>query len=287
MTVILTDGALTAKADAFGAKLVSLRDADGREYVWQNKEDFWPDRAGVLFPTSGRLYGGCITYGGKKYDMPLHGFALTSTFTVAQRSERGVTFSLTSDEKTLAVYPFPFRLEVTYSLSGARLNVRQDVYNTGSEELYCAPGFHPWFNVPFDEKSGYDDCIVTFPNATDPKQCIMSDKVLDTGERIAAGGGFRLAHSLFSRDALMFEGTGDTVKLICEKTGKTMTIERYGLPYIGFWQIAHSHARLLCVEPMSALPGREGVTEDWSTRPSAIRVNAGGKASVGMSISIG
>lgn len=286
MTVTITDGALTAKADAFGAKLVSLRDADGREYVWQNRKGFWPDRAGVLFPTSGRLYGGSITYGGKKYDMPLHGFAPASTFAVVRKSGDSVTFALSSDEKTLAVYPFPFRLEVTYSLSGARLDVRQDVFNTGSGELYCAPGFHPWFNVPFDGKSGYGDCTVTFPYATDPKQCIMSDGVLDTGERIAAGG-FRLDHSLFSRDALMFGGTGDRVIITCEKTGRTMTIDRYGMPYVGFWQIAHSRTRLLCVEPMSALPGREGVTEDWSTRPSALRVNAGGKASVGMSISIG
>ncbi len=285
MIIALKDGGLTARIDTFGAKLVSLN-RGGREYIWQNRRIYWPDRAGVLFPTCGRLYGGRITYRGKEYRMPLHGFALTSGFAVSGRTENSVTLTLTDGEETRAVYPFRFRLNVTYRLTDGGIDVRADVHNTGSDTLPFALGFHPWLNVPFDGVSRFTDCSVNFPHSEGAERCMMSGSVLDTGLREPVRGALRLGRPLFDNDAVMLRGAGDVAEICCGRTGGKLIIRTGNMPYIAFWQPARSRAGLLCAESMTALPGREGVTEDWDTRPDVTRIAAGGSVCAEMNIRI-
>jgi galactose mutarotase-like enzyme len=54
----------------------------------------------------------------------------------------------------MAHYPFPFALEVTYSLKGPKLRVDVRVTNTGTEPMPFGFGLHPYFAVPAEEKPG-------------------------------------------------------------------------------------------------------------------------------------
>lgn len=48
-----------------------------------------------------------------------------------------------SDETTLAVYPFPFHLEIIFSLEESALKVEWQVTNTGKAALLYSIGGHP------------------------------------------------------------------------------------------------------------------------------------------------
>ena len=55
---------------------------------------------------------------------------------------------LTDNDATRARYPFAFRLEVTYRVEGAALEVEFEITNSGEEMLPASLGGHPAFNWP-------------------------------------------------------------------------------------------------------------------------------------------
>ncbi len=274
MTVKIQNEFFVAEIDLYGGKLVSLLSRrNGTEYIWRDTSVYWPDRACLLFPTSGRLYGGKYTHRGKSYGLPLHGFAYTSEFGVTELTDNSVTLILTDNPDTFKLYPFRFRFAVTYELEGNALKVRSAVTNTGDETMYFALGFHPWFNVPSDETHAFVDYRAEFPYAAEIKVCKMSENVLDSGERIPLGSDhIDLCPSLFESDALMLEGTGGEVRITCGYGGLKIDYEK--MPYLGLWNTAEKNAHFLCVETMTALPGREGVIEEWSGRDDIIALAA-------------
>ena len=86
MRITLRRGGLTAEAETMGGELVSLRDRQDTEYIWNGDPAYWPGRNPVLFPIVGGLKGGKISIGGETYEMGRHGFARQS---VPGQIERG------------------------------------------------------------------------------------------------------------------------------------------------------------------------------------------------------
>src|SRR5258707_1780581 len=111
-------GSLTATIKAQGAELSSLKDAAGVEFIWQ-AGPAWPRHAPLLFPIVGRLVNDEMRHRGRTYRMTQHGFARDSRFAWAERSDNSCTLVLEDSEATRALYPFTFRLVVTYTLDAA------------------------------------------------------------------------------------------------------------------------------------------------------------------------
>ena len=103
---------LTVKVSALGAELMSIKTADGHEYLWQGDAKYWSGRAPIMFPICGRLFNGEYTYLGKTYTLPNHGFARKSVFTLKSASKSMVTLELVSNEETFSLYPFDFVFDV-------------------------------------------------------------------------------------------------------------------------------------------------------------------------------
>ena len=90
-----------------GAELISVKDADGFEYIWQaDKEELWDDHAPLLFPVCGRILNSSYTYKGEEYSMSSHGFAKNFEFAIASKEGSHITMTLTSNEETKKIYPF-------------------------------------------------------------------------------------------------------------------------------------------------------------------------------------
>lgn len=58
------------------------------------------------------------------------------------------------------------------------------------------------------------------------------------------------------------------------------------MPYVGFWHKPNTEAPFLCIEPWSALPGREGVVEELSRMADLTAVPAGARAANRWSIAV-
>ena len=80
--VTISNEHLTVEIAEKGAELQSIKDANGREYLWQGDPDFWPRRSPILFPLVCSVNDDTYTVDGKDYHLPRHGFARDMDFTV-------------------------------------------------------------------------------------------------------------------------------------------------------------------------------------------------------------
>ena len=84
---------LSVEINEKGAELFSIKSKKtGIEYLWQGNPEFWKDRATILFPICGRLFGGKYTYNGVEYEMPIHGIAKLFEFNAKSLSNTEIEF---------------------------------------------------------------------------------------------------------------------------------------------------------------------------------------------------
>lgn len=86
-----------------------------------------------------------------------------------------------------------------------------------------------------------------------------------------------LRHELFDNDAVILKNVAREVSIVSEKVNKSITVSYPQMPYVGFWHKPKTAAPYVCVEPWLSLPGRHGVTEDFSCRSDLIHLAPGGK----------
>lgn len=115
----------------------------------------------LMFPFPNRVRDGRFVFRGQRYqvDPARHGFVLDKAFTVeafgTARGEGGESAFVRSSfraadagEAILGQFPFPFRLEVTYTLRGLALELDTAVINEGDRTLPWGFGIHPYFRKP-------------------------------------------------------------------------------------------------------------------------------------------
>ena len=160
---------LTIKVAEKGAELQSIKDASGKEYLWQADPKFWGRHSPILFPIVCSVNGETYRVDGKEYHLPRHGFARDSEFTLVSQSPEKVTFALHDNEETLKVYPYHFNLAITYRLEGNKIHVFWHVENTDTREIHFQIGGHPAFNLPGGKTEGIikldNDTPLTFSKA--------------------------------------------------------------------------------------------------------------------------
>jgi len=271
---------LKVTVDERGAQLMSVYGKeDGCEYLWQGDKTYWGDRAILLFPVCGRLFGGKYTYRGKDYEMSIHGFIRAQHLAVTSHTDTSVTFTLSANEETMAQYPFRFMYQITYSLDGNRLDTKICVTNTGRETLPFAAGGHPGFNVPLCPGEKFTDYVLEFSEKAPVKKLILSDTCFMTPDKedfpLENGTTYHLHHDMFDNDAIFVTDMADSVTLKSTKSGKQVKVSYPGFPYLGFWHKPKTEAPYLCIEPWHGLPSDDGQIDDLDTKHDMVRLPAG------------
>ena len=83
----------------------------------------------ILFPICGNLPNNTYKYGDREYQLKQHGVARDLPWKVTDTNTdnlASITLTLDSNQDTLAVYPFAFKLTFTYQLEGNRLKILQN-----------------------------------------------------------------------------------------------------------------------------------------------------------------
>src|SRR6476620_3803770 len=120
--ITLENDHLKVQIKTKGAELDSLYSKDTNlEYLWSGDAKFWNKKSPILFPIVGTLKENNYYYNNKPYKLTRHGFARDMEFAVTAQSETEATLTLNDDESTLKNFPFPFRLDVIYSLQSTSL----------------------------------------------------------------------------------------------------------------------------------------------------------------------
>ena len=118
-----------------GAELQSIKDAHGKEYLWQADPKYWGRHSPILFPIVCSVNDETYRVDGKEYHLPRHGFARDATFKLIAQSQRKVTFVLESSEETKKVYPYDFTLSVSYVLDDNKVADDLSQYTDGKIQI--------------------------------------------------------------------------------------------------------------------------------------------------------
>lgn len=287
MIYTIANDKLTVKLSDMGGEIVSVTSKDGCEYMWQGDKKYWSGRAPILFPICGRLSNDHYLYDGVRYDVPKHGFARKSLFSVESVTDNSVCFSLKENSDTLGMYPFKFTLKIEYVLSDNKITGNISIINTDDKMLPATVGLHPGFNVPLDG-GDFEDWYLEYTEPCDPKHAIFTDECLFSGKTVPFALSDRkrlnLRHDLFDNDAIFLSDVSGEISLRSDKSAHSVTFLATGFPYMGFWHTMKSDAPFVCIEPWYGMASPDGSVDDISTKSDMFHIEVGDKKEVSYSL---
>lgn len=283
MTLTLKNERLTVEIDALGAQLCSVKNAAGTEYIWKADPAVWNRHAPLLFPVIGRLQGGWYSVHGGTYHIGSHGFARDSLFTVAEASDTKAVFTLTDSGETKKLYPFSFRLTVTYELAGSGLKKTCTVENRDEKVMYYELGGHDGFTAPLDPGQTMADCAILLPGYDDGFTPYGMDETCTTtpkGDKLTfPGGRTPLKPMSLGLDTFIMDSPPSRTAVLVDKDNKPMvTLHFPDFPYLGIWTMHKEFdTNYVCIEPWSTLPDATFVGRDLSEKAGIRALRPGEK----------
>ena len=274
----LENDVLKLEVDNIGAELLSIKSAhDKYEYLWQGDPLYLGMRAPVLFPVIGGLEGGKYRIGDNVFEMCTHGFARNMEFDMINSGENILEYNFGSNAETLKLYPYEFRLQITYILIKNMLTVMYTIKNTDNRAIWFSIGAHPAFNCPLNGDSEIEDYYVEFEKYEYSDRLFVHDSMLTGKKELFLNNekSIGLTDTLFDQKALVFQGLqSESATLRCRKSKKAVTVLFQGFPYLAFWS-AKGGAPLLCIEPWHGIPSSRGENLDFREKRGVIKLEEG------------
>ncbi len=291
MQLELKNGNVTGIVETHGAELVSFKDKEGKEYIWNGDPAYWSGRNPNLFPVVGNLKDCKIMIKGNEYEMGRHGFARNSEFAVAEKGEDYVVFELCESEDTLKKYPYKFCFQVIHRLLENGFSTEYLVKNTGDEMLPYCVGAHTAFNCPMNEGEAFTDYVLEFEKEEDIPTILLTAKGLfqngDT-EPMLTGKTLQLDHGIHERlDTIVFRGLhSNVVSLKHKETGHGVQMKFEQFPMIAFWTKGAEKAPYICLEPWHGCAAYENETGNILDKPHVICLQPGESKSLTYTVTV-
>ena len=280
MICTIKNDKIEVSVEDLGAQMRSIKDATGKEYLWQGDEKYWNGSAPNLFPYIARLTEGKYILKGRTYEMPKHGFLRNSVLKLKEKTQTKMVFSLTDSEETYKMYPYHFEIKVKYELFENELKVSYNVANKDKKVMYFGVGGHPGFQVPVEKELSFEDYFIEFAKGTDMKRVGMSEDCFVTGKDEAfpleENRRLYLHHNLFDDDAIILKDAPSKVVLASEKGSARIEMETSHLEYLGIWHKPASDAPYVCIEPWSSLPSKKDIIEDLEKQDNLVSLKPDG-----------
>ena len=222
------------------AEVISFKRLDSDiETIWCRDETYWKNCNPILFPYTSALIDGKYELDGQEYHLGQHGFARHATFDFEEIKKDSCRLSLTSNEETLKVYPFHFKLTVSYALEGSKLLLNYQIDNLDIRELPFNIGFHPAFNAPMLEGEKYEDYRIEFECEEDLSANfpdLKKVKEFNLGQYLPCNSYFFNDHSLKSTWSQLTNGI------------HTIRVGSEHFSTLGFWR-KNEETPFMCIEP--------------------------------------
>ena len=253
-----------------GAELQSIKDANGKEYLWQADPAFWPRHSPILFPIVCSVNDDTYTVDGQAYHLPRHGFARDTDFKLIAQSERKVTFALESSEATKQVYPYDFTLSISYVLDDNKIGVIWHVHNTDTREIHFQIGGHPAFNIP-DMKVGESQYGRIRLDNREPLDGLKS--YIDGSHEMieipveTEDGIIEFSDNTWRNDSVKIHKSQVHRAELLNKAGDPVVTVDFRTPVIAFWSPYQKQAPFVCIEPWYGLGDPRGFQGEFKDKP--------------------
>ncbi|MBV1836256.1 aldose 1-epimerase family protein [Acetobacter estunensis] len=263
------DAHMRATVAAQGAELVALS-ADGEDVLWDAGKA-WRRHSPVLFPIVGRLPDDTALIDGKSYHLTQHGFARDRRFRWVETRDDGCVLELESDEKTLAVFPFHFRLWLDYRVQDGRLTVTYTLRNMEEgRELFASLGAHPAFRWPLRKDEDREAYRLTFEEAEPEPIRRLEGGLLAADPRPTPIKGRELAlqDALFEDDAIIMDRVRSRSVVFGKPGSRGLHVAWNGFPQLGIWTKPSAH--FLCIEPWHGFASPHGFHGEFRDKPGQL-----------------
>lgn len=262
--IVLKSDQLNVEFQTLGGALSSIKDKDDVEYLWQGDPTYWSGQAPVLFPICGSVRNDTVLYDNedgsqKEGKIPRHGLVRKKEFTLVEQTEHSVTFAIEDDEEMYANYPYHFRLEITYTVTGKTIRTQYKIYNKEAEKsMPYFIGGHPGFNCPLLDDEVYEDYYLEFEK---PETCTVPKPFPETGmldlkdrnSWLNNQKEIDLNYDFFSYDAVTLdELESRTVALRSRKHDKGLKLDFKEFPNLIVWSTLNK-GPFIALEPWSGL----------------------------------
>lgn len=264
---IIENDLLTVAFNRNGAEVCSIKaKATGREYIFEGIPQFWSKTSPILFPIVGCVKNGKYTYNGNEYEMNIHGFANYQDFEVCESKKEYIEFVLESAGRFKKVYPFEFKLILTYRLVQNQLIAGYKVINLSKEDMYFQIGGHTAFKCPVNENEARSSNYLMFRGikrlncSRIDMSCGLLKKEHETilfedSEKYPEDGFLRITDDLFDKDALIGENNQTNEILLADANKKPYLSVEFDAPLFGIWSPKdrikpdNKIAPFVCIEP--------------------------------------
>jgi aldose 1-epimerase len=222
-----------------------------------------------LFPFPNRLEDGKYTFEGHEYQMPIteparqnaiHGFVYEQSFEIKTQTESSVNLIYQYDGRR-EYYPFSFDFEIEYKFINNCLSVIYSAKNTGSGNMPCGFGWHPYF-----EFGGESIEKMTLE--------LAATRAIQTDDRMIARGFSEVipARTIYLEDnsldnGFKVESDAETIKTALVFGNKRIVVEQQNntVPPLNYLMIYTPNTRKsVAIEPMTcninALNNGDGLT---------------------------
>ena len=262
--IVLKSDQLSVEFQTLGGALSSIKDKDDVEYLWQGDPTYWSGQAPVLFPICGSVRNDTVLYdkedgSQKEGKIPRHGLVRKKDFTLVEQTDNSVTFAIEDDEEMYENYPYHFRLEITYTVTGKTIRTQYKVYNKELEKsMPYFIGGHPGFNCPLLDGEVYEDYHLEFEK---PETCTVPKPFPETGmldfkdrnSWLNNQKEIDLNYDFFSYDAVTLDNIESrSVSLKSRKHDKGLKLHFKEFPNLIVWSTLNK-GPFIALEPWSGL----------------------------------
>nr|WP_314840037.1 aldose 1-epimerase family protein [uncultured Flavobacterium sp.] len=245
MNTTLKNHKLTATINHRGAELISLKDNDQRDYIWNGNPEFWGKHSPVLFPIVGTLKNNSFHYENQEYHLSRHGFARDMDFELVENTAEKAVFLLSHNSETLKNYPFEFQLQLIYTLEETKLSISYDLFNVGTNTMPFSIGAHPAFALP----ESFESYEIEFDQNEALQYHVLENDLIsnETKKLNTQDKKLPLDYTLFEHDALIFKTILSKQLTILEHKKPILKVDYNGFPNLGIW--TKNAAPFICIEP--------------------------------------
>jgi len=238
---------LSLEVSLQAAEMHSLIDKrTSKELLWEGDPAYWAGRNPILFPIIGSTFDKKIHLFEKVYEMGNHGFTRNSLFSLVSHTKDKIVLLLKADEKTLAQYPFLFKLQVTYTLVDHAVNIDYLIINDDEKKMPFSFGLHPAFAI-----DSPDNALVEFP--------VEEDYPFLSEGRLA-----NMNDEFFSTDSSSRMEYINSLYIDLVRKDVRVRVSCEGYRWVVFWK--KPGASFLCIEPWHGHGDFEETTTDFYQR---------------------
>ncbi len=276
--VHLKNDFLEVEIDSKGAEVKKIYHRQFHlDYLWNSDATYWNRSSPVLFPIVGKVKDNTYTYNNLPYHLTQHGFARDTNFVSESATATEAVFSISSTPETLTIYPFKFRLYITYTLYKTSLTVAYKVIHDGEGEMLFSIGAHPAFLCPLEQGLSFEDYKLTFEKKETTQRLLLGTTGISRNTEVVFANDSQqipLDYSLFeTKDAIVFKGLQSKyMTLSSDKASHGLHFHFEGFPYMGIWT---KPGPFICIEPWHGIADFEDTDGKLEHKEGIIGLSSG------------